>query len=286
MTRWLVTGAGGQLGRDLLIALAGQDVTGLTRGDLDLTDEAAVRALVARWVTGGTGNVILNAAAYTGVDAAESDESTATVVNAHAPGWISAAAGDRARLVQVSTDYVFDGTGTTPYRPDDPTGPTTVYGRTKLAGERAVLAGPAPAWVVRTSWVYSTHGGNFVDTMLRLEATRDTVDVVDDQRGSPTWSAQLAVGLAELGESAVPPGVYHCTGQGDTTWFGLAREVFAAAGADPHRVRPTTTANFPRPAPRPGYSVLSNDHWTAAGLTPMPPWPEAVRATVTAIRDA
>lgn len=282
--RWLVTGAHGQLGRDLLAALAGQDVTGLTRRDLDLTDEAAVDRTVRAWADRGRDNVVVNAAAYTAVDAAESDEELAGIVNGAAPGWISRAAAGRARLLQVSTDYVFPGDADTPYPPGGPTGPRSVYGRTKLAGERAVLDGPTPAWVVRTAWVYSTHGGNFVDTMLRLERERETVDVVDDQRGTPTWAAQLAAGLVELAGSAAPAGTYHCTNQGETTWFGLARAVFAAAGADPARVHPTTSERFPRPAPRPAYSVLSTTEWEAAGLTPLPAWADGVGSAVTALR--
>lgn len=284
MTRWLVTGANGQLGRDLVAALAGQDVTGLTRRDLDLTDETAVRRTVGRWAADGADNVIVNAAAYTAVDAAEDDEELATLVNGHAPGWISAAAAGRARLIQISTDYVFDGTSGTPYRPGDTPAPATAYGRSKLVGERAVLDGPAEALVIRTAWVFSTHGNNFLDTMLRLEAERDTVDVVDDQHGSPTWSRHLATGLVELGESTVPQGIYHCTGRGRTTWYGLARAVFEAAGADPERVRATTSAAMARPAPRPAYSVLSTDSWTAAGLTALPPWRSAVQEAVATIR--
>lgn len=286
MTRWLITGAGGQLGRDLLAALAGQDVTGLTRADLDLTDQTAVRRSVADWVAAGEDGVIVNAAAYTAVDAAESDEELATVVNGYAPGWISAAAAGRARLIQVSTDYVFDGSSPTPYRPDDPPAPATAYGRSKLAGERSVLAGPTPAWVIRTAWVFSTHGKNFVDTMLRLEAERETVEVVADQHGSPTWSAHLAAGLLDLAGSTVAPGTYHATGGGQTTWYGLACAVFAAAGADPERVRPTTTDRVPRLAPRPAYSVLSDESWRAAGLPALPAWEDAVRAAVVAIRHS
>lgn len=284
MTRWLVTGANGQLGRDLVTTLAGQDVTGLSRADLDLTAESAVRARIGDWVQAGHDNVIVNAAAYTAVDAAETDEEVATVVNGHAPGWISAAAAGRARLIQVSTDYVFDGTSSTPYRPTDPTSPATAYGRSKLAGERAVLDGPTQAQVVRTAWVFSTHGGNFVDTMLRLEAESNTVQVVVDQHGSPTWSAHLAAGLVELGRSAAAPGLYHCTGGGQTTWHGLARAVFEAAGADPDRVHIATSAEMARPAPRPAYSVLSNVAWVGAGLTALPDWRAAVRDVVRRIR--
>ena len=138
--------------------------------------------------------------------------------------------------------------------------------------------------MVRTAWLYSEHGRNFVDTMLRLERERDTVSVVADQQGSPTWSAQLAGGLVQLGTAEVAPGVLHCTGAGDTTWYGLARAVFEAAGADPDRVLPTTTDRFPRPAPRPAYSVLDNSAWIAAGLDPLPDWRQGVVEVVRRIR--
>ena len=137
---------------------------------------------------------------------------------------------------------------------------------------------PQSSYVVRTAWVYGAAGGNFVKTMVGLERQRDTVSVVDDQRGAPTWSADLARGLVELARSAAPPGTYHCTGSGDTTWFGLTREIFEELGADPSRVLPTTTDAFPRPAPRPAYSVLSPAAWQAAGLSPMPHWRDALRA--------
>jgi dTDP-4-dehydrorhamnose reductase len=181
----------------------------------------------------------------------------------------------------VSTDYVFAGDGTQPYGVADPVAPRSAYGRSKLAGERAVRAAlPGGSYVVRTAWVYGATGGNFVKTVARLERDRPALEVVDDQRGSPTWSADLARGLVALGRSAlshgVPPGVYHCTNAGDTTWYGLARAVFAELGADPDRVCPTTTDRFPRPAPRPAYSVLSPAAWLAAGLPPMPPWRDAL----------
>jgi len=149
-----------------------------------------------------------------------------------------------------------------------------------------VLEAGGPAYVVRTAWVYGETGANFVKTMARLERQRETVDVVDDQRGSPTWSRQLAAGLVELAGSGAPAGVYHCTNGGETTWCGLARAVFAELGADPERVRPTTTAAFPRPAPRPAYGVLSDAKWRAAGLTPLPAWREALAAALRASRSA
>jgi dTDP-4-dehydrorhamnose reductase len=277
---WLITGAGGQLGTDLCATLASDDVHPLRRGDLDISDAAAVAEVIASVQP----DVVVNAAAYTAVDAAESDEDAAYRVNAAGPAVLAAAlSGTPARLIHVSTDYVFAGDASRPYEVDDPTGPKSAYGRTKLAGEIAVRELlPEASYVVRAAWVYGATGGNFVKTMARLERSRETVDVVDDQRGSPTWSADLARALVELGRSAAPPGVYHGTNTGETTWFGLARAIFEELGADPGRVQPTTTDAFPRPAPRPAYSVLSDAAWKAAGLTPLPPWRDALHAAFAA----
>ena len=269
MTRWLVTGAGGMLGQDLLAALDGQEVTARKRSDLDITSPDAVREAVAGH------DVVLNAAAWTDVDGAETAEAAATAVNGTAVAVLAEACrAAGARLVHVSTDYVFAGDATEPYREDAPTDPINAYGRGKLAGERAILATlPDTGYVVRTAWLYGAHGRNFVTTMLRLAATRETVDVVDDQRGQPTWSVDLAARLVELGVAAgAPGGVYHGTASGETTWFGLAQAVFAGAGLDPARVRPTGSAAFVRTARRPAYSVLGHDRWSAAGLGPMRDW--------------
>jgi dTDP-4-dehydrorhamnose reductase len=281
-TAWLVTGARGQLGHDLLEVLAGRlddHVTAVGRAELDLTDEAAVRTTLRTWLDGVDADraVLVNAAAYTAVDAAETDEDTALVVNGRAPGWLAEELAGRGRLVHVSTDYVFDGTATTPYPVDAPTAPRSAYGRTKAAGERAIAAVGGDAGVVRTAWVYGRHGGNFVRTMVGLEATRETVSVVDDQVGSPTWSADLAAGLVELGlrEEPAPP-VLHYTNAGQVSWHGLAQAVFEELGADPARVRPTTSDAVSRPAPRPAYSVLDGVAWTAAGLTVQRPWRAAL----------
>ena len=272
--RWLVTGAHGQLGSDVLRRLAGEQVTGLGRDELDITDLRAVDRMISELRP----DVVVNAAAYTAVDAAESDEPAAHAVNAAGPAALASALSRRGgRLLHVSTDYVFDGTSSSPYAVDDPTAPRSAYGRTKLAGEQAVRELlPGTGYVVRTAWVYGAVGANFVKTMVRLEGERDTVSVVDDQRGSPTWSADLARGLVELAHSSAPAGTYHCTNSGDTTWFGLTRAIFGELGADPQRVLPTTTDAFPRPAPRPAYSVLSGQAWLAAGLTPLPDWADAL----------
>lgn len=274
MTRWLVTGASGQLGTELRQVLAGEQLRAVGRAELDLTDSAALQAAVEQYRP----EVIVNAAAYTAVDAAEKNEELAYRSNATGPAILAAAAARvGARLVQVSTDYVFAGDGTRPYEPDDEPDPRSAYGRTKLAGELAVRKVlPADSYVVRTAWVYGASGANFVKTMARLERERETVSVVDDQRGSPTWAADLARALVELARSSAPTGSYHCTNGGDTTWYGFARAIFAELGADPDRVLPTTTDAFPLPAPRPAYSVLSSRAWTAAGLTPLPHWRDAL----------
>lgn len=295
----LVTGAGGQLGADLLaLARPAADIAfarGMTSTELDLTDPFAVRDVVAGWARVVRSDdpahqlVVVNAAAYTAVDAAESDEVQAYAVNAAGPALLAAACGRAgAGLIQVSTDYVFagdagrDGAGggpAQPYEVDSPTGPTGAYGRTKLAGEEAVRAVlPDASWVVRTAWLYGGTGSNFVKTMAALEATRDTVSVVDDQRGSPTWSRDLAQGLLELARRQPPAGILHATNSGAATWRDLAAAVFVELGADPGRVLATTSAAYPRPAPRPAYSVLSGAAWAQAGLTPLRDWRAALAA--------
>jgi dTDP-4-dehydrorhamnose reductase len=266
--RWLVVGAGGMLGRDVVEVLTGRGVavTALTRADLDLCDATAVRAAVPGH------DVVVNAAGWTDVDGAETAYLEALAVNGTAVGVLAAVCRSAgARLLHPSTDYVFSGEATTPYPEQAPTDPINAYGRSKLAGERAALA--EGAHVVRTAWLYGVHGRNFVATMLRLAGERDTVDVVDDQHGQPTWSYALAERLADLGSRAdAPPGVYHGTASGATTWYGLARAVFAGAGLDPDRVRPITSDRLVRPARRPGYSVLGHGRWAAAGLAPMTHW--------------
>lgn len=285
----LVPGGTGQLGR-ALTGLAGDAVRIHARGSaqLDLTRTGtvveAVADFAARARAAGRRPVVVNAAAYTAVDAAEEDEGRAFAVNADGPRVLAAVcSAHRVPLIHVSTDYVFSGDAVEPYEPNDPREPRTAYGRTKAAGEDAVLGSGAAAWIVRTAWVYGSGSGNFVTTMARLERERDTVSVVDDQYGTPTWTADLAAGLLELADriaSGAGPAqkVLHCTGEGETTWFEFARRIFEGLGADPQRVRPCTTAEFPRAAPRPAYSVLSNASWAAAGLTPLRPWRAALGA--------
>lgn len=271
-SKYLVTGARGMLGTDLLEALFGRDVTVLGRADLDVTDRDAVFAAVQGH------DVVINAAAYTAVDAAETDEEAALAVNGTAAGLLAeATASVGAKLVQVSTDYVFDGDATEPYPEDATIAPVSAYGRTKAEGEQlALAANPEGAYVVRTAWLYGAHGGNFAKTMVKLAASHDTVKVVDDQLGQPTWTADLATQIVALLDSDAPAGVYHGTNSGSASWFEFAQAVFDEAGLDPARVLPTDSSAFVRPAPRPSYSVLGHDAWARAGLTPMRPWREAL----------
>ncbi len=284
----LVTGARGQLGRDVATAAARAGITRIHApgsAELDITDPAAVSNAIS---LAGRGSrlVVVNAAAYTAVDAAEREGAARShAVNAQGPANVaSACAAHQAHLVHVSTDYVFAGDSAGPNQVDGRTAPRTGYGRTKLAGERAVLSSGASAHVVRTAWLYGAHGGNFVRTMARMARGSDPVRVVDDQHGNPTWTADLADGLIALALAAdrVPVGVLHCVNAGTTTWFGLARAVFAEAGADPDRVRPCSTADYPRPAQRPANSVLDTASWAEAGLPELRHWRAAVHAAVAA----
>jgi dTDP-4-dehydrorhamnose reductase len=283
----LVPGAGGQLSDDLLLQVRDAKDTfarGLTIQDLDITDAFAVQDMVVGWdriIRSDNPEhrlVVVNCAAYTAVDAAEADEETAYAVNAAGPALLATACAKvGARLIHVSTDYVFPGDATSPYDVDDATGPKGAYGRTKLAGEQAVREIlPDASYVVRTAWLYGATGQNFVKTMARLEREKETVSVVDDQRGSPTWSRDLAAGLLALAASDAPAGTYHATNRGETTWHGFTRAIFEELGADPERVLPTTSEAFQRPAPRPAYSVLSPRAWDEAGLPPLQDWRSAL----------
>jgi len=270
--KYLVTGARGMLGTDLVEALFGRDVTILGRADLDVTD----RDRVFEAVEGH--DVVINAAAYTAVDDAETHEDEARAVNATAVGLLAeATAAFSSRLVQVSTDYVFDGHAATPYDEQTALAPVSAYGRTKAEGERrARAANPEGTFIVRTAWLYGKHGANFPKTMLRLAAKHETVSVVADQVGQPTWSADLAEQIVALLDAEAPAGVYHGTNAGRASWFDFARAAFEVAGLDPDRVKPTDSSQFVRPAPRPSFSVLGHEAWQRAGLPAMRPWRDAL----------
>lgn len=266
---------------DLLTAL-GHEVTAVDLPELDVLDDAAVGEAV------GGHDVVWNCAAWTAVDAAEEQEGRAFDVNAVGPAHLARharAAG--ARLVHMSTDYVFDGTATSPYDEDAPMAPRSAYGRTKAAGEWAVRsAHPDGHLVVRTAWLYGAHGGCFPKTMARLAHERDALSVVDDQTGQPTWTRDVADLVVRLVDADAPVGTYHATSQGAVTWFGFTREVVASAGLDPAMVSPTTTDAFPRPAPRPAYSVLGHRRLKEAGVDPIGPWEERWKEAASAVLAA
>lgn len=261
--RLLVTGAGGQLGRELArhCAAAGDTVVALDRSQLDVGDQRAVSEAVSTHHP----DVVVNAAAWTAVDACETDPERAFRDNADAVRWLRAACdATGAHLVQMSTDYVFDGTLDRAYREDDDPDPRSVYGKSKLAGE---LAAGGTATIVRTSWLCGASGGNMVKTVLRLLAADAPMAFVTDQRGCPTFTADLVVPVRELAVQR-RPGVFHVTNQRAVSWFEFVREVVEAAGGDAGMVRPITAAELvpPRAAPRPANSVLANHALRGAGM--------------------
>ena len=273
MTRILLTGAGGMLGHDLVATFSDADLDARTREDLDITDAAAV----ARAVEGV--DVVINAAAYTKVDDAETERDLAFAINADGPRNVSRACETYgARLIHVSTDYVFDGNAATPYPEDTPRNPASVYGQSKAAGEEAIEAEyPEGSIIIRTAWLYGEHGPNFPRTMLRLSQSHDTVTVVTDQVGQPTWTRDLAGWIRLLVNSDIRSGVFHGTNSGQTSWFEFAREVYRLGGLDPERIQPTKSDEFPRPAPRPAWSVLGHEAWGKASFPEPRDWREALK---------
>jgi dTDP-4-dehydrorhamnose reductase len=273
LMRVLITGAGGQLGHDLVTAFADHEVVACDRAALDVTSRDSTLGAILHVAP----DVVVHAGAWTAVDACESDPEKAFLVNALGTRHV-AEAGRRAsaHVLYLSTDYVFDGTSPAPYREWDRTNPQSVYGASKLAGEQAI--GPEGT-IVRTSWVCGAHGNNFVRTMLRLIGERDTWGVVNDQRGCPTFTPDLAGAVRRLAVDR-RPGVFHVSNQGVTTWFDLAREVLALAGADPERITPIATADYNAPAPRPANSVLDNAALRGSGLPLLPDYHEPLELLV------
>ena len=284
----LLLGKNGQVGWELQRSLAplGRVIALDRRGEGSLCGDLADLDGLAATVRAVQPQVIVNAAAHTAVDRAQAEPELAERINAQAPAVLArAAAACGALLLHYSTDYVFDGSGQTPWQEGDATGPLSVYGRTKLAGELAVAAAlPGRSYVVRTAWLYGEHGANFVKTMIRLESEMETVSVVDDQRGQPTWSHDLGAQILALIAAEADPGIYHGTNSGAVTWFGFTREIFRLIGADPQRVLPTNSEAFRRPAPRPANSVLGHARWAQAGIPEMRPWEEALAEAMPALR--
>lgn len=272
--RVVVTGAGGQLGRDLVDAFDDHEVVALARDDLDVTDEAAVTAAVRDHEP----DLVVHAAAWTDVDGCQTDPDRAHRVNALGSWWVARACRlARAAMLTVSTDYVFDGTGggsdgdaPRPYGVFDPLCPVNEYGRSKAAGERLVARTLREHYIVRTSWLCGARGANFVRTMLRIGREEGRAAVVDDQVGSPTFTRDLAAALRELAVTG-RYGIYHRTNRGTCSWHDLAAATFGLAGMDVE-LTATTADQLDRPAPRPAYSVLSDRHARLSGLREMPHW--------------
>ena len=288
--RVLVTGAGGQVASALeKLKPAATELTSLSQTELDVTDREAVQRAMTRFRP----EVLINAAAYTAVDKAESDTAVAEKVNGDAPGYLAAAASAAgARFLHISTDFVFDGQASSPYKPDAATAPLGAYGLTKLHGEqRALEASGGRALVLRTAWVYAAAGHNFVRTMLRLMGERGTVKVVGDQRGSPTWASSVAQAL--WAATAVPgfQGIHHWTDAGIASWYDFALAI-AAEGREagllrtPVEVFPISTAEYPTPAKRPAYSVLDCSSTQAALKIHPAPWRDNLKKMLTELKHA
>lgn len=272
--RVLVTGAGGQLGHDVVRAAtrAAHDVVGVARSELDVVDETAVRELVERFAP----HAVIHCAAWTAVDDAESEREAAFAVNEAGSRNVARACRDAgAHLVAVSTDYVFAGTDPAGYAELDEVDPINVYGASKLAGERAIVELLPSATIARTAWLFGADGANFVRTIARLAAERDHLEVVTDQVGSPTWTGHLAAALVTCAERRIA-GVLHLAGSPPATWFEVAQEVVRVVGAD-CEVRPTTSDRFPRPAPRPACSIL---RVTRPDTPPVGDWRDGVRSVL------
>lgn len=267
---WLITGSKGMLGQDLVrkVREAGHRATAVDIDELDITQPDAVAAIAPC-------DVIVNCAAFTAVDAAEDREAFAFTLNATGPQLLAQAAHLRgARMVHISTDYVFAGDADQPYQEDAPLAPISAYGRTKAAGEWAVRANCAEHLIVRTAWLYGAGGNCFPKTMARLASERDALAVVTDEYGQPTWTVDLADLIVRLVDADAPSGTYHGTSSGATNWHGFTREIVASIGRDPAMVGETTAAAFARPAPRPSYSVLGHDALVAIGIEPIGDWRE------------
>lgn len=283
----VVFGAGGQVG-SALVSQRPESITALTRKQVDLADPEKAADTIRQLKP----DFVINAAAYTAVDKAETDEVLAATINTDAPAQMAIACNEiGASLIHYSTDYVFDGKAERPYRENDTTGPLGVYGETKLAGELAVLDNLDRHVILRTAWVYDRAGSNFVNTMLRLgsDPERSELSVVADQRGSPTFANDLAHATLDIVDQIhsglrktnsddadeSPWGVFHATGSGETTWHGFAQKIFELSNTD-IRLKAITTAQFPTPAPRPAYSVLDNDRLHRVYGIRLPQWLDAL----------
>ena len=277
---WLILGANGQLGKSLQAVLTTNDIsfTAVDRQTLDITNRDACIKLFATL----SPKVVVNCAAWTAVDLAEDNEAEAFRINCDAARNIAIASREvNAINVHISTDYVFSGVADTPYDVDSPTAPVSVYGKSKLCGEVAIAEEyPERSYIVRTAWLYSPDGGNFVKTMIRKARTASPVRVVSDQLGQPTVAADLAIHIVDLVKSQVPFGIFHGTNSGVASWYDLTVEIYTLLGMDTSLVSPVPTSEYPTKAVRPQYSVLGHAHTIDCGVTEMQNWKSALKESL------
>lgn len=275
--KWMILGGEGQLGQAISKELAkgGVEFIALNRVQLDITNQSDIK----EWFMKESPDVVINTAAWTNVDLAELEEEKALLVNAFGPKFLAEECAESGvRFVHISTDYVFSGKATSPWNELDLTEPTSAYGRTKAQGERFALGGnPSGSLILRTAWLYSPWGKNFVKTILKVALKeRKDIEVVSDQVGQPTSALDLAKQIHELVDLGLTQGIYHGTNSGQATWFELAQLLFSMVGQDPQRVKEVDSLAFPRPAKRPLYSVLGHELWKSSGMLPMRNWQDAL----------
>ena len=279
----LITGCNGQLGNEIQLLESKypqHDFFNTDVAELDITDADAIRQFVNDNQIGG----IINCAAYTAVDKAESNEELCTKLNAEAPAYLAQAIDERGGwMVQVSTDYVFDGTNHTPYREDEDTCPNSVYGSTKLVGELNVQKLCRQSMIIRTAWLYSTFGNNFVKTMLRLGREKNELGVIFDQIGTPTYARDLAVAIMAAVSKGIVPGIYHFSNEGVISWYDFTKAIHRIAGIDTCHVRPLHTSEYPTPAARPHYSVLDKTKIKETYGIEIPYWEESLKECISAL---
>ena len=282
----LITGCNGQLGNELRLIedRFGEEYTFFHTfiEELDITDREAVNA----YIQDNAIDLIINCAAFTAVDRAEEAQELCEKLNSAAPGYLAAAVEERGgNIIHVSTDYVFSGEGCVPYREDSPTAPQSVYGTTKLAGEERVIRSCAGAVIIRTAWLYSPFGNNFVKTMIRLGKEREELGVVADQIGSPTYAHDLAMAICQMVRHGLVPGVYHFTDEGTTSWYDFTRVIHREAGIRNCRVRPLHTEDYPTPAKRPHYSMLDKTKIKDTYGIDIPWWEDALKDCIERLKD-
>jgi dTDP-4-dehydrorhamnose reductase len=281
--RWLITGGSGQLAREVTKQLdnLGENFQSFSSDEMDICNVNQTLKLFSRFRP----TIVVNCAAWTNVDNAERHEAEAFSVNAQGARNVALACRNTdAKLIHISTDYVFSGADRTPYSENQQTDPTTTYGRSKLLGEqnvREIL--PDASWILRTAWLYSSHGKNFVKTILRKEREVEFLRVVDDQLGQPTWAKDVAFRIVEVALQSPIPGIYHVTNSGETSWFQFSKKIFELIGKDPQRIIPIKSSENPQNTRRPSYSVLGNEGWALTNLRPLRDWQEALAEAIKSI---